>query len=84
MKNNRGFVQLLVILVLVVIIISLLGVSLGDIPEKNTLKENFGYVWDGIEYVWENFIYPYAGTIWEKAREYIWEPILRTANKIRQ
>ena len=84
MKKERGFVQLLVILILIVIIMSLLGVSLGDIPEKNTLKENFGYLGDGVTYAWNKFIYPYSGIVWEKSREYIWEPILTVAEKIKE
>ena len=83
MSKERGFINLIIIFVLVLIIISLLGISLGDIPEKNTLKENFSYLDDGIKYIWANFIQPYSGVAWDKIKDLIWEPLLKAAEKIR-
>ena len=46
--NQKGFLQLIVILVLLVVILSLLGVSLSTLFENKTLQENFSFVGVGI------------------------------------
>lgn len=57
MKNsNRGFIQIFIILVLIVVIISLLGVSIGELVGNKTLKDNFSYLFKGIKYVWDNYL----------------------------
>ena len=43
-RDNRGFIQLIVILVLIVIILSLLGISLRALFANPTLQDNFGFV----------------------------------------
>ena len=80
---NKGFIKLFVIFILLVVIVSLLGIKIGEIPEKNTIKENFAYLFSWARYVWDNYIQQYSGAAWEKAREYIWEPILKAAGKIK-
>ncbi|KKT78734.1 MAG: hypothetical protein UW74_C0017G0003 [Candidatus Giovannonibacteria bacterium GW2011_GWC2_44_8] len=65
----------LIIIALTIVIISLLGVSLGDIQKNTKLKENFDIVW--------NFIYPWARIGWDKAQEYILVPLLKAAKDIR-
>jgi len=68
-------VKTLIIIALTIVIISLVGVSLGDIQKNTKLKENFGIVW--------NFIYPWARVGLDKAQEYIWVPLLKAAKDIR-
>ena len=84
MNKEKGFLQLLLVLILLVIIISLLGISIGDIPQKNTVIKNFSYLFGWTKILWTNYIYPYAGVAWDKIEGFIWEPLLKAAEKIKK
>lgn len=76
---NRGFIQLLIILVLVVIILSLLGVSLSSLFQNKTLQENFGFIGDTIRHAWSSWAGQASQTIWDMAwpviHDYFWIPL---------
>ena len=51
--RNRGFIEILLAVVVVVIILSLLGISLGSIFGNQLLKDNFGFIWNWIVFSWQ-------------------------------
>lgn len=71
--QKQGFIQLLIIIVLTIVIVSLLGVSLGDLFDNQTLKNNFSFAYKWVKYGWDNYFYPY-----------IWQPLIKAAGKIRK
>lgn len=84
MENKRGFIQILIILVLLIVIISLLGVSLGELFSNKTLKDNFSYVFRGINFVWENYLLAPVKIIFGTFKDLLWEPLAETLKKIRK
>ncbi len=61
MKNvikteRRGFIQLIVIFILIVIILSLLGVSLSALVNNPTLQENFGFIGKWVSAIWNSWL----------------------------
>jgi len=70
--KKGGFIQIIVIIVLCVIILSLLGVSLGSLINNKTLRENFVFLWQGIVWVWSHYIAGYTKTLWEFAKSKIY------------
>ena len=76
-------IKVLIIITLSIIVISLLGVSIGDLTKNDKLKENFSIVFKWTKFAWENYIYPWAKIGWEVTKNYIWTPLLQTAQKIR-
>src|SRR3989344_1955197 len=56
MPQDRGIIQLLIILVLAVVIISLLGVKLGEVFQNKVLQDNFSFVFRAAKFVWENYL----------------------------
>lgn len=65
MPTNQGFIQFIIIIVLSVVILSLLGVSIGSFISNTTLRENFAFLWKGIAWVWQNYIVGYLGPAWD-------------------
>jgi len=64
-NQERGLIQLIVIVILAIIILSLLGISvkslIDKLPANNTLGDNFSYVWNSIkeffnEYIADSFV----------------------------
>jgi len=56
MNTKGGFVQLLIILVLIVIILSLLGVSISSVINNKTLQENFAFLWNTVMRLWQMYV----------------------------
>ena len=82
---NKGFIQFLIILVLFIIILSLLGVSLGALFENKTLKDNFKFIWKSSTDIWNNYLAVPAKLAWRVWVKYVWEPFTGGAmDKIRE
>lgn len=84
MSEDRGIIQLLIILVLAIVIISLLGVSLGELFQNKTLKENFSFVFRWVEYLWDNFLSRPFGLLWNFFLNLIWEPLVEVLEGIKK
>lgn len=84
MHNNKGFIQLLIILVLFIIILSLLGVSLGALFENKILRDNFNFVWKSSANIWNNYLAVPAKIAWRIWVKYVWEPFVGAMNKVRE
>ncbi|MEK7643251.1 MAG: hypothetical protein AAB372_02280 [Patescibacteria group bacterium] len=50
---ERGFVQLIVIILLAIVILSLLGVQLSKLTDNPTLRDNLSFVWRWLIWIWE-------------------------------
>lgn len=65
MAKNEGFIQLIIILVLVVVILSLLGVSLSALFQNRVLKDNFSFIGDILGTIWQSWAGKLAKTVWD-------------------
>jgi len=54
--QQKGFVQLIIIVALLVIILSLLGVSLRALFANELLKENFGFIGEWLRWFWNGYL----------------------------
>ena len=52
MKGNRGFVKMVVFIVVLLIILGFFGYNLKDIINSPAVKENFVTVWGWIVHAW--------------------------------
>jgi|SRR3989344_1525760 len=74
--NNKGFVQIVIILVLLLIILSLLGVSLSSLFSNPILAENFGFVKTWGLWLWNNYLAGPANKLWSLVGALIWDPFM--------
>ncbi|MDO8523591.1 MAG: hypothetical protein Q7S12_04940 [bacterium] len=82
MQNKKqGFIQIIIIVVLLVIILSLLGVSLSSLFSNPLLKDNLGFVWNGVANVWNNYLSVPFYTIWHVFQVLIWQPLMSVIQK---
>ena len=86
--KNRGFIQLIIILALLVVILSLLGVSLSALFGNPILQTNFSFIWDGLSVLWDRWLGAPAQAVWDFisdfAREFVWGPLKESLNSLRQ
>jgi hypothetical protein len=66
-QKNAGFIQLIIIIILSIVILSLLGVSIGSLINNKTLHENFSFLWNFLVWIWQT----YAGPVWNYAKAHI-------------
>ncbi|OGF61748.1 hypothetical protein A2926_02790 [Candidatus Giovannonibacteria bacterium RIFCSPLOWO2_01_FULL_44_40] len=74
--QNKGFVQIVIIAALLVIILSLLGVSLSSLFSNPLLKENFGFLGKWLAKLWNHYLsvpFQYLRNIWV---DLIWDPFV--------
>ena len=87
MANNRGFIQLIVILALVVVILSLLGVSLSNLFQNPTLKDNFSFIGNALNNLWSSWFGQTVGVVWNFVwgffRDFIWSAFIDAMNAIK-
>lgn len=74
--KNQGFIQIIIILALLVIILSLLGVSFSALSQNPILKENFGFIGNWLSWLWNNYLSMPFWYIYEIFVEIIWKPSL--------
>lgn len=60
---QKGFIQLIVILILMLVIASLLGADLSSLYKNKTLQTNFSVAWQGIAKIWDRYVLPYGGAL---------------------
>lgn len=88
MNRNEGFIQLIIILVLFVVILSLLGVSLSALFQDKTLKENFSFVWNAVNFAWQNWLMGPVGAMWDFIGgfivDFIWKPVLEILQALKR
>ncbi|MEK7559748.1 MAG: hypothetical protein AAB522_00390 [Patescibacteria group bacterium] len=73
---RKGFIQIIIIFVLLVIILSLLGVSLSTLFKNPILQENFGFIGDWIAWLWNNYLSVPFWYVYEIFIDLVWEPSL--------
>lgn len=81
---NRGFIQFIIILLLLLVIISLMGVSLLDIINDKLVRDNFSFVWNFSNWLWNNYLHSPVKIAWRLWVELLWEPFVGAMNKIRE
>lgn len=84
MAPKQGFIQIIIIAVLLVIILSLLGVSLSALFSNPVLKDNFGFLGKWMAVLWGGYLsvpFSYVQTIWNTL---VWQPFVETMKGFQQ
>ncbi|MBI2507081.1 MAG: hypothetical protein HYW09_00515 [Candidatus Niyogibacteria bacterium] len=87
MPANRGFIQLIVILALIVIILSLLGVSLSALFQNKVLRENFSFIGNIFDAIWNSWLGRIVNVVWDFSykffTDFIWSAFIDAMNAIK-
>ena len=77
-KQKQGFIQMIIILALLVIILSLLGVSLNSLFSNPVLRDNFGFLGTWLANIWNNYFSAIFNYFWGLLANLFWQPFLDT------
>ena len=56
MKNNRGFIKAVLLIVVALIVLGFFGYNLRDIVSSPTVHDNLVYVWGLVVKVWDSVL----------------------------
>ena len=81
MKGNRGFIKIILLIVLALIVLGFFGYNLKDIVNSPDVKGNFAYVWDLLVKLW-NWILTPLSWVWENiVIKLVWNNLQLILNK---
>lgn len=89
--NQRGFIKLIFLIVVLILILSYFGISLKNIAESDTGKANFGFVWDillkiwdFIKAIWNKLLATPAKFVWDRLFvDVIWNSLVDNLSKLK-
>jgi hypothetical protein len=76
-KNKRaGLVKMIILIIIAIAILSYYGVNIKDFFTSAQAQENFGFIWDFISGVWNNYLVEPASKLWGIWVQYLWGPFM--------
>lgn len=64
-RKNRGFIKLILSVVILIVILSLFRIDIKSIFESELVQKNLGYVWSFVVGLWDTLLKTPALWIWE-------------------
>jgi hypothetical protein len=64
---NKGFMGIIVLIIIAILLLSYLNFDLKKIFSSEAVKNNFAFAWEMITYAWDNFLSKPWSFIWENA-----------------
>ncbi len=80
---NNGFIQFIIILVLLLVIVSLMGVRLLDVVNNKIVKDNFSFAWNFSNWMWDNYLHNPVKIAWQLWVDILWKPFVGAMEKIK-
>ncbi|MEI6528237.1 MAG: hypothetical protein WCO10_01020 [bacterium] len=75
--SQRGFIKMIIIVIIAIIILSWYGLDLKKVVESEGVQTNLNYVWNGIVYFWNHYLAAPAAYLWDIFITYAWTPFLK-------
>ena len=78
-------IRLIILIIVGIAVLSYFGVSMRSIIESDSFQENFSYVWNSGEYLWNNHLAGPARYLWyDVFMKVIWSAFLENMNRIKE
>ena len=82
-QGKRGFIKLILLIVIALIVLGFFGYNLRDIVGSPTVKDNLAYVWGFAVTLWDNFLKAPALCVWDKiVIGLVWNNLQELLNKV--
>lgn len=79
---NKGFIQLIVILALIIIILSLYGVSLSNVFGNQLVRGNFAFIYNFSTWLWDNYLHDPVRIAFRVWVDVLWKPFVSAMDRI--
>lgn len=84
LRKNQGLIGIIILIVIGIFALSYFGISLRQISESDTGKENIGFVKEIFTNVWDSYLKDPAEYIWNTIwLEFAWHPFVDTLQSLK-
>lgn len=80
--NHKGFIQIILIVVIALIILGYFGLNLQDILASPTVHDNLLYAWNLVKDLWSTYLSGPAQWVWDKIGSVLWGFVLDGLNNL--
>ena len=81
---NEGLIKLVILIIIGVIVLSYFGINVRSILESDLVRDNFGYLWNGVKSIWNNYLAKPANFVWGIFYNYMWLSFIENMERIKQ
>jgi len=81
LNKNGGLIKWIILIVVAILILSYFGVDIKNFFMSDQVHKNFGYIWNFIKGIWNNYLIAPAHLVWGIFLQYVWDPFLNVINK---
>lgn len=82
MNTNKGFVQIILIIVIVLVALGYFGLNLREIIDSPAVSDNLSYFWNGVVYVWDHFLAGPVIYLWGILKNLLWGAFVNNIQSI--
>ncbi len=72
MPRDRGFIKIILLIVIGLIVLGYLGINLKDVLASPVVKENLSYAWHLAQELWTNWLRTPFMWVWEHIVKFFW------------
>jgi len=84
MANQQGgFIRMIILIIIVLAILSYFNFNVRSFIESDMVQKNFGYVWDWVQRIWNNYLAAPFAYLWRVWVEYIWDAFIDALQKFK-
>ena len=84
MNSQGGFVKTLILIIVIILILGYFDISVRSIVEKESIRNNFSYVWGHLTDFWNKHLAGPTDWFWNDfIIDLLWEPLMNNLEKIK-
>lgn len=84
MNNQGGFIKIIILIVVIILILGYFDISVRSIVEKESVRNNFAYVWNFVKGVWSKYLAGPASYFWNDfVVDLLWESFINNLERIK-
>ena len=76
-------IKWIVILIIIILALSYFGINIQSIIQSPTGQSNISYVWNGIVYVWDNYLSAPFNYLWNTVGSALWNAFTQGISNIK-
>ena len=84
MNNQGGFIKTIVLIIVIILILGYFDISVRSIVEKESVRDNFSYVWNHLKSFWYKYLAGPADYFWNDfVVDLLWESFIENLERIK-
>ncbi len=83
MNTNRGFIQIIVLVVIILVALGYFGFSIREIMDSPVVSDNLSYVWNATVHLWNTYLAASAAYLWGVFKNLLWGAFITNLESIK-